>query len=110
MGTIKRIFVKSDIHGHCPLLKDTLGRAGYDPKNDDHLFVCCGDLFDRGRENRAVYDFVRKLKHKVLVCGNHDERLLHIIRDKRMNVYDLYNGTEQTVTEFFGPGCLTETC
>lgn len=57
-----------------------------------------------------MYDFVRKLKHKVLVCGNHDERLLHIIRDKRMNVYDLYNGTEQTVTEFFGSGCLTETC
>lgn len=109
MGDLKRIFVVSDIHGHYSLLREALEQAGFEPGNDEQLLVCCGDLFDRGAENRAVYDFFQKLTNKLLVCGNHDERLLHILRDRRMNPYDAYNGTERTVTEFFGGGCLRET-
>lgn len=59
MGTIKRIFVTSDIHGHCTLLKDALGRAGYESENDDHLFVCCGDLsIEAGRTAQCTTLFV----------------------------------------------------
>ena len=57
-------------------MKKALDDAGFDEKNDNHVFVSCGDLFDRGVENRKVYDFIRCLKRKVLICGNHDERLL----------------------------------
>lgn len=102
----KRIFAVSDIHGHYTILKAALDEAGFNPEDDKHLLVVCGDLFDRGRENRKVYDFVRKLKNKVLVCGNHDERLLHIIQDKRINLCDIHNGTEVTVEEFFGAGII----
>lgn len=106
MGNVKRLFVTSDIHGHCTILKETLYKAGFDEENEDHLFICCGDLFDRGNENRQVYDFVRKLKNKVLVCGNHDERLLNIILGGKMNIYDEYNGTDKSVREFFGENSI----
>lgn len=99
---MKRLFVVSDIHGHYTLMKKALDDAGFDEYNDNHVFVSCGDLFDRGVENRKVYDFVRRLKKKVLICGNHDERLLAIMSEKRVQVSDLYNGTDITVEEFFG--------
>jgi len=102
MQNKKKLFVVSDIHGHYTLLKQTLDEAGFDDSREDHLFVCCGDLFDRGYENRLVYDFIRRLKHKVLVRGNHDERLAEVLLEKRVNRYDLYNGMENTLDEFFG--------
>lgn len=102
----KKIFAVSDIHGHYTLLKRALDEAGFDADNENHLFVCCGDLFDRGNENRKVYDFVRRLKNKVLVRGNHDERLYEILTQKKANVYDMYNGTDVTLEEFFGAGSI----
>lgn len=108
MSETKRLFVVSDIHGHGTLLKKELEAAGFDPHNPNHLFVCCGDLFDRGRENRMVYELVTGLKHKVLVKGNHDERLRQILTQKSADVYDLYNGIEMTLVEFFGAGSVGE--
>lgn len=103
-----RLFVVSDIHGYCTLLTQALAEAGFDENDEDHLFVFCGDLFDRGRENRKVYDYVRQLKHKILIRGNHDERLAEIIRDGRANIYDLRNGVKTTLEEFFGPGAVDD--
>ena len=102
MSTSKRIFAVSDIHGHYTLLKNALDEAGFDESCEDHLLVCCGDLFDRGRENRKVYDFIRRLQRKKIVRGNHDERLYEILTQKKANAYDLYNGTDVTLEEFFG--------
>jgi predicted phosphodiesterase len=47
---VKKIFVVSDIHGHCTLLQKALERAGFDDANEDHLLICCGDYFDRHRK------------------------------------------------------------
>ena len=57
-------------------------------------------------ENRKVYDFVCSLKRKVLIRGNHDERLLAIMSEKHVQVYELYNGTDITVEEFFGTASI----
>lgn len=108
MSKQKRLFVVSDIHGHYSILKEVLDGAGFDDSNEDHIFVCCGDLFDRGRENRKVYDFIKNLKHKVLIRGNHDERLAEILTEKQANVYDIRNGTDVTIEEFFGIGSIGE--
>ena len=98
----KRLFVVSDIHGHYTQLKKALQKAGFDPENEGHLFVSCGDLFDRGPENRKIYHFVRRLKHKILIRGNHDERLLELLSSGKVGMYDMSNGTLKTVEEFFG--------
>ena len=73
----RKLFVLSDIHGHYSEMKKALDEAGFDPENGSHIFVSCGDLFDRGMENVAVYDFVRGLKHKILIRGNHEDMLLN---------------------------------
>lgn len=100
--SIKRLFVVSDVHGHYTQMKQALDAEGFDPNNEDHIFICCGDLFDRGCENRRIYDFVRRLKRKVLIRGNHDVRLGEILEQRMMNDYDIYNGVDITLVEFFG--------
>jgi serine/threonine protein phosphatase 1 len=108
MSKIKTIFTVSDIHGHYTQLKEALDRAGFDDTREDHMLVCCGDLFDRGRENRKVYEYMRILKHKVLIRGNHDQRLWEILRTGRMDIYDLHNGVATTIEEFLGEGTVGE--
>lgn len=106
MKCMKRLFVVSDIHGHYTQLKQALDAAGFDADDPQHLFVCCGDLFDRGSENRKVYDYICGLDRKVLIRGNHDERLAKLLMEQRLDSYDYRNGGYYTLQEFFGPGAV----
>ncbi len=106
MNEKKLLFVVSDIHGHYTPLKKALDEAGFDENNERHVLICCGDLFDRGNENRKVYDYIKKLPRKVLVRGNHDERLMEILTDKRADPFELRHGLDLTLREFFGMGSV----
>ncbi len=103
---MKKLFVVSDIHGHASLLKRVLEGEGFDNENPDHLFVGCGDYFDRGSENRQVLEFLLSLKHKVLVRGNHEDMLLQLLRRRMLKEHDYWNGTDITIREFFGPDAI----
>lgn len=105
---MRQFFVVSDIHGHCTTLKQALDAAGFDEKNESHVFVSCGDLFDRGNENRMVYDYIRSLPRKILVKGNHDERLCKILTQRRVTAADRRNGIVITLEEFCGAGCVND--
>lgn len=102
MSNYKKLFVVSDVHGHCTLLKEALDRAGFDKENDEHLLVCCGDYFDRGTENSEVLKFFERLKHKVLLRGNHEDLLLKLMQTGKVLPHNYINGTLQTLTGFFG--------
>ena len=102
MSENKKIFVVSDVHGHCSLLKDALKNAGFDNENENHLLVCCGDYFDRGNENAEVLKFFERLKHKVLLRGNHEDLLLKLLQTGKVLPHNYINGTMQTLTDFFG--------
>ena len=97
----KKIFVASDIHGHATELKEALKNAGFDRNNDDHLLVICGDYFDRGTENRAVYTYLDGLKNKILIRGNHDFNLETVLLNGKLTITDHMNGMERTIKEFF---------
>ena len=97
-----KLFVVSDIHGYADLLKNALADAGYDSSNKDHLLVCCGDLFDRGTQNLEVLKFFESIDRKVVVKGNHEERLQEIIDTGCLDEHDYTNGTVNTIQEFFG--------
>ena len=97
-----KYFVVSDIHGHASILKKTLEENGFDPQNLQHMLVVCGDCFDRGRENRETYAYLKSIKNKVLIRGNHEEMLMKVIERGSINVNNMYNGTDVTVEEFFG--------
>jgi len=102
----KKIFAVSDIHGHSSLLKKALEDAGFQKNDPYHLLVVCGDCFDRGRENYAVYEFLSSVKNKVLIRGNHEDLLMQALSDGYIDESDVGNGTDITVSEFFGEGSI----
>ena len=102
MKNKKKLFVVSDIHGHYTLLKDALDKVGFDNDNPEHLLICCGDYFDRGRENLDVLKFFERLKHKVLLRGNHEDLLIKLLQTGKVLPHNYINGTMQTLTDFFG--------
>ncbi len=102
MSKAKKLFVTSDIHGHCTLLKEALDDAGFDPENEEHLLVCCGDYFDRGNENDQVLRFLEGIENKVLLRGNHEDLLLDLLYSGKLLHHHFLNGTMNTVENFFG--------
>ncbi len=98
----KKLFVVSDVHGHCTLLKEALDRAGFDGDDPEHLLVCCGDYFDRGNENFETLQFFERLKYKVLLRGNHEDLLLKLLQTGKLQPHHYINGTLQTLKDFFG--------
>lgn len=102
---MKKYFVVSDVHGFFNELKEALDKAGFDKNNPEHVFVSCGDFFDRGNQARECLDFVMSLpkERRILVMGNHDENLYQLISGKRVaNINDAYNGTIDTIKQFLG--------
>ena len=98
----KKLFIVSDVHGHYQELMAALKNVGYDAENEAHIFVSCGDLFDRGTENDKVYEFVKGLKRKILIKGNHEDILFRVLIGRRMTDDALANGTDITVAQLFG--------
>lgn len=98
----KKIFAVSDVHGHATLLKQALAEAGFDNENERHLLVCCGDYFDRGEENFDTLRFFERLRHKVLIRGNHEELLLRLLQSGRLQPHHYINGTLSTLREIVG--------
>lgn len=103
-----KIFAVSDIHGHGSELIRALDEAGFDPQDPEHLFVCCGDCFDRGRENRKVMSYISGLPRKVLVRGNHEDLLENALDRYYVDFIDCHNGTDVTIREFFGKNAIDE--
>jgi serine/threonine protein phosphatase 1 len=97
-----KLFVVSDIHGHYTALKEALDGAGFDRHNEEHQLVCCGDYFDRGRENLEVLKFFEGVKRKVLLRGNHEDMLLKLLRTGRLLPHHYINGTFTTLQSIFG--------
>ena len=102
----KRLFVVSDVHGHYTGMKTALDKAGFDPNNEKHIFLSCGDLFDRGKENTNVYDFVCNLKQKILLKGNHEDILNCIFERGHLEQTDFLNETDITVKQLLGSDAI----
>ncbi len=98
----KKLFIVSDIHGHFTQLKEALDQAGFDKNDPNHLLICCGDYFDRGNENVEVLQFFERLKHKVLLRGNHEDLLQKLLLTGKILPHNYINGTIQTLQNFFG--------
>ena len=98
----KKLFVVSDVHGHCSLLEKALDNVGFDKNNANHLLVCCGDYFDRGNENAEVLKFFERLEYKVLLRGNHEDLLLKLLQTGKVLPHNYINGTMRTLENFFG--------
>ena len=104
----RKLFVVSDVHGHFSALSEALYDTGFDRTNEDHIFVSCGDLFDRGSENVHVYDFVRSLERKILLRGNHEDMLREVLAGGKLTNDAKSNSTDITVIDLLGADAIEE--
>ncbi len=102
----KKLFVVSDVHGHCTMLIKKLKEAGYDKENENHLLISLGDHFDRGNESLQVLRFFRSLERKVLIRGNHEDLIELAFSRGYLSPTDLHNGTDKTIRSFYGKDAL----
>ena len=97
-----KFFVCSDIHSAYTPLKKALDEKGFDPNNENHWLVVCGDCFDRMDESKEVLRFLMFLERKILVKGNHDVLLEELCMREFPYSYDHHNGTVRTVEDLGG--------
>lgn len=104
----KKLFVVSDVHGHYTKMIKALADAGFDENNEEHFFLSCGDLFDRGSENLLVYNFVRSLERKILIKGNHEQRLSEVLKQGYITQREIDNATDGTIKELLGQEAINK--
>jgi len=84
----KEVKIIGDVHGCYTCLKEAVGET-LDP---DILYVFVGDYFDRGIENKEMYDFLvqhHKDSNVILLEGNHEK-----------HIWKLINGLDITSSDF----------
>ena len=99
-----KFFVCADIHSFYTPLKKALDEKGFDPNNEDHWLVVCGDAFDRGDESYELLKFLMQLERKILIRGNHDDLLEECCMREWAEWHDVSNGTEKTINDIGGAG------
>ena len=102
----KKIFVVSDIHGHCTELKNALEKAGFISGDETHLLIACGDYFDRGSESRLVLEYLNGIPNKILMKGNHEDMLALLLSVGHMGSGAFSNGMDCTIRDFFGDDAI----
>lgn len=94
-----KFFASSDIHGYYDEWMDALDKAGFDPKNENHRLVVCGDIFDRGRQPKQILDFLNRddiINKTILIRGNHEDLAEEAIKRGELWSHDMSNGTAGT--------------
>lgn len=99
-----KLFCVSDIHGFYDELREALDNAGFDPNNDQHTLIVCGDCFDRGPKPGEVMSYLMSLPRKVLILGNHEKLLVECCERGYPGMHDMSNGTFGTINELGGAG------
>ena len=97
-----KFFVTSDIHSYFTPFKEALDKAGFDPNNENHWLIVCGDCFDRGPESVELLKYLMFLERKILVKGNHDTLLEELCMREFPYTHDHHNGTVATVEAIGG--------
>lgn len=80
-------------------MKVALDKAGFEPKNDNHLLVVCGDCLDRGNESQQVIDYLMSVLNKVLIKGNHCTMFQELVERGYSRSHDWHNGTAKSVLD-----------
>lgn len=100
---MKKYFCISDVHGYYQEMIDSLVTAGYDENNDNHVLVVLGDLFDRGRDSKKVYKYLRKLSDEgkaIILKGNHELMFIDFLKGGDAWFNFNHNGMRMTFDDF----------
>lgn len=102
---MSQYFITSDVHGFFDELMVALNSKEFDVNNSDHKLIVLGDLFDRGPDNRKVYEFVKSLGDRfIYVRGSHEDLLGECVREivsgREVSEHHWHNRTVDTIAEF----------
>lgn len=98
-----RYFVITDVHGFYDEMIEALDLAGFDPNNEGHWLISCGDVHDRGSKPIEVIRYLNRLPRKTLIRGNHEDLLEELMRQSRLvGSHDFHNGTVNTIETLTG--------
>ena len=100
---MKKYFVCSDIHGFFDEWIVSLNEAGFNKQDPNHILIILGDIFDRGKQPLEIYSFIKSLPDNrvILVRGNHEYLLIHLLKRKYPLVHDYHNGTYDTLISIY---------
>ena len=107
---MQKFYVISDVHGYYDEMKVALNEAGFDPNNENHWLISCGDHLDRGDQPQEVIDYLTSLPRKILIKGNHEDLLMKCIEHGYFLSHDWSNGTAQTIIDLAPNAMLFEVC
>lgn len=100
----KKLFVISDPHAFYRETINALKDAGYDEENDNHLLIVCGDIFSRGSESVAMYEWLKKLtddNKAIVIKGNHCQMTQDYLDGTSISPFNwMYNGERETFDDF----------
>lgn len=91
-----KIFAVSDLHSFFNETQEALNEAGFNPEDENHLLVVCGDAFDRGPDSAKMLEWLLGLERMVYVKGNHDTLIQDMLKRGCALWHDRHNGTETT--------------
>ena len=97
-----KFYAISDVHGFYDEMIYALDNAGFDPENENHWLVVCGDIWDRGSKPLEVMRYLTGLKRVVLVKGNHEQLFEECCERGYPQTYDFSNGTYSTICKLGG--------
>lgn len=104
-----KYFAVSDLHGSYSKLRKALDDVSFEVKNKNHKLIVVGDSFDRGREIKQVYNFLKLLHENeqlIYVKGNHElmlEQLGDVLKWKDKIEFNVaYNGFGKTIKSLYG--------
>ena len=100
----KKMFIISDVHGYYDEMIKALEEAGYDENNSEHKLICLGDIFDRGAQSLAVYEYLKRLSDEnkaIVLLGNHSLFLIQFLQGSYSPFNYLHNGLNETIADFW---------
>jgi hypothetical protein len=100
----KKYFAVSDTHGFFDAMIGSLKEAGFDEADPTHNLIVLGDLFDRGRQDMEIWDWVKAFPKRrlTLIRGNHEYLMREMIERKSPVSVDYSNGTFDSLSQISG--------
>lgn len=101
-----KYFVFSDCHGDYNALMAAIEIYGYEPTDENHTLISCGDNFGRsetGKGSKGIYEYLTSSIHKnkpICLMGNHELILKDILFRRSISLNDIFNGENKTVSSF----------
>ena len=102
-----RIVAVGDLHGDCRAFEDTLDLAGLYSTSEgrwiggDAVLVTIGDVLDRGKEERQIFELLRRLRSQAPASGGRVVSLLG--NHEVLNACGIMSFVAPGADEAFGP-------